>query len=189
MNIFWVNKKVKTMKNKALYNIFLVLFVGVFAAACSNIDVQELNKIKKDESWLILPFHNYSQAPMAGKRAEAHFDTLIRKHGVADIEHYPSDNTTSQLLDLNIGVEIEEALRWANSLNVRYLVMGTVTEWGYKTGLDGEPAVGITLNIYDVKKERMAWTGSASKTGWGFSSLSGTGQEVMKRLVERIDLH
>ena len=57
-------------------------------------------------------------------------------------------------------------------------------EWRYKSGLDGEPAVGVAMHVVDIRSGETLWSGSYSRSGWSRESLSGTGQKVISKLVD-----
>ena len=60
---------------------------------------------------------------------------------------------------------------------------GAVDEWRYKVGIDGEPAVGVALNVIDVGSGEILWSGAGGKTGWSRESLSGVAQRLMRQLL------
>ena len=56
-------------------------------------------------------------------------------------------------------------------------------EWQYKNGLDGEPAVGISLRVLDAKSGTVLWSKSGARAGWSRESLAGNAQTVIDKLV------
>ena len=44
----------------------------------------------------------------------------------------------------------QDALAQARQQGANYAVAAAVNEWRYKVGLDGEPAVGVSISIIDV---------------------------------------
>lgn len=67
--------------------------------------------------------------------------------------------------------------------NHTHLLRGSVTEYHYKTDLDGDPAVGVSMRLIQVATERTVWQGSSSATGYGYASLSSAGQQAVNKLV------
>ena len=65
---------------------------------------------------------------------------------------------------------------------------GSVEEWQYKNGLDGEPAVGISLQIVEPASGRVLWSNSGARAGWSRESLAGTAQKVLRKLVSDLRL-
>jgi hypothetical protein len=80
-------------------------------------------------------------------------------------------------------------LEAAKSLGATHLLIGTVHEYRYKTDLDGDPAVGITLRLVDAKEGNTLWQGSSAKVGVCFASLSSAAQYAVKRLVNQLPLY
>ena len=61
-------------------------------------------------------------------------------------------------------------------------------EWRYKVGVDGEPAVGMMLQITDLKSGQVVWSGSGGKTGYSRESLSGTAQKLLNQMLSSAGL-
>jgi hypothetical protein len=76
----------------------------------------------------------------------------------------------------------------AKLLEATHLLIGTVHEYRYKTDLDGDPAVGITLRLVDAKDGRTLWQGSSAKVCVVFASLSKTAQRAVRDLVADLPL-
>jgi hypothetical protein len=72
---------------------------------------------------------------------------------------------------------------WAKEQGARYAVTGTVDEWRYKVGVDGEPAVGVALQIVEIDGGKVVWSGVGGQSGWSRESLSGVAQELIKSLL------
>ena len=79
-------------------------------------------------------------------------------------------------------------MEWAKKQNIRYALVGTVTEWRYKVGLDGEPVAGMTLQLLDLQDGKVLWSGSAGKSGWSREAVSAVAQQVLGQLVSTIVL-
>lgn len=76
----------------------------------------------------------------------------------------------------------------ASTVGATHLLIGTVHEYRYKTDLDGDPAVGITIRIVDARDGRTVWQGSSSNIGYAFASVTSASQRAVRRLVRRIPL-
>lgn len=74
----------------------------------------------------------------------------------------------------------------AKEMQANYLLEGTVHEYHYKTDLNGDPAVGITLRLIDVSSGETVWQGSAAKVGYMFASLTSTAQRAIRGLVSKM---
>lgn len=82
----------------------------------------------------------------------------------------------------------QQALADAQESGADLIVTGTVDEWRYKSGLDGEPAVGITLEVRAADGDGIVWSGTAARTGWGREGLSVAGHKVLQGLVDAMPL-
>jgi len=167
--------------------IVLTMLVGLLGA-CTVHQVQESQPLDKDATWLILPVVNMAEVPMAGENIEAMLDSALRIRGVADLQRQAGLPHTGGGLMLDDRQRYEQALEQASQSNARYGVTGAVHEWRYKTGLDGEPAVGLTLQVVDLPSGQVLWTASGAKTGWGYSNVSGTAEKLVMQLLKGLTL-
>lgn len=157
--------------------ILIVLIAG--CAVSSNHGKQST---AADARWVQLPMINYASTPHAGQRAGSILTTLLGRYGLSDISRAPHDQS-SGLPDLDPQAGYQNALDWARAQDYRYGVTGTVAEWQYKTGLDGAPAIGLSLRVIDIETGAVIWSGSGSRAGWGYSTVSGAAQKVLDKLV------
>ncbi|MEN9426570.1 MAG: hypothetical protein RLZZ220_919, partial [Pseudomonadota bacterium] len=109
---------------------------------------------------------------------------LLRTLGVADVQRYPAQLASDNLFETGAPKDADKALEWARGQNARYAVTGTVDEWRYKVGVDGEPAVGVALWVVDVSTGRTVWSGVGAKSGWSRDALSAVAQRLLKSLLE-----
>lgn len=63
------------------------------------------------------------------------------------------------------------------------LYRATVDEWRYKVGVDGEPAVGITLQVIEVQSGNVIWSAAGSRTGWSRDAVSAVAQKLLRQLL------
>lgn len=77
----------------------------------------------------------------------------------------------------------------ARLVGATHLLLGTVHEYRYKTDLDGDPAVGISMRLVDATTGETLWQGSSAKVGVLFSSLTKVSQTAARELVRRIPIH
>lgn len=153
-------------------------------AACTTTSVQPAPRgIAPDASWAMLPIVNYTQTPQAGLRAEAILESIVRGRGLASLRRYPSDLNVEALFEPTERNAVDKAMRWARSERVRYGLTGSVDEWRYKVGVDGEPAVGITLQLVDIATGDVVWSATGAKTGWSREGLSGVAQKLLQALT------
>lgn len=76
----------------------------------------------------------------------------------------------------------------ARSMSASHLLIGTVHEYRYKTDLDGDPAVGITMRIVEASSGRTVWQGTSANVGYAFASVTSAGQKAVNRLVAEMPI-
>jgi hypothetical protein len=74
----------------------------------------------------------------------------------------------------------------ARTAGASHLLLGTVHEYRYKTDLDGDPAVGITLRLIDAATGQTLWQGSSGNVGYAFASVTSAAQKAVRTLVRDI---
>lgn len=108
--------------------------------------------------------------------------------GVADVDTYVSTkDAEAQILESD-DQRIAAATEYAKSHGYTYALAGTVLEWGYKSGIDGDPAVGISVRVVEVASGRTLWAAAGSRTGWGRESVSGDALGVTENLLDALQL-
>ena len=151
--------------------------------ACSTIARAPLPALEAGARWAVLPMSNDTETPLAGNRAAAIVEAVLRANGVERLERPPQSDTADALFDPATAVSLTQSLDWARAKGVRYALTGSVTEWRYKVGVDGEPAVGLTLQLIDVLQGTVVWSATGSRAGWSRQSLSGTAQQLIEDLA------
>lgn len=172
------SSRIRRLTNAGLAAGFLSLL-----AACSTVDQAPSPVLAKNASWAVLPFENHTETPMAGSRAESIATAILQTRGVNSVKRYTGDAQQEALFDSQSGKRREEALSWAREEGVHYALLGTVDEWRYKVGVDGEPAVGVTLEIVDVSEGKTIWSATGGKSGWSRESLAAVGQKLIRSLL------
>ena len=152
-------------------------------AGCTTVDIGAPPAIDRGAKWVLLPIMNHTETPQAGLRAEAIIDAVLRANGVRDLRRYPANLNNETLFEALDRKQMEAARAWAKSAGARYAVAGAVDEWRYKVGIDGEPAVGIALDVIDVNSGEVIWSGAGGKTGWSREALSGVAQRLIRQLL------
>ncbi len=167
----------------------LIPLLALVLSACSNIESSSNSKpLSASASWALLPMVNNTGEPQAGLRAEAITESLLRIHGIASLQHYPAELNSDSVFEPAQRKGTDEAITWARKNRSRYAVTGTVDEWHYKVGVDGDPAVGMTLQVLDLQNGQVLWTAVGAKTGWGRESLAIVAQELLQDLIGSIPL-
>jgi polysaccharide biosynthesis protein PelC len=160
----------------------MVMWGGLIG--CTTAQTQALPpELDRGQSWALLPILNLTETPQAGLRAESILESLIRAGGVRNLKRYPSNLNTESIFDPVERKAQEQAVIWAKGEKVRFALSGSVEEWRYKVGVDGEPAVGITLQIIDLSNDAVIWTAAGSKSGWSREALSAVAQKLIAQLI------
>ena len=132
----------------------------------------------------MLPFVNNTETPFAAERAESVTATLLNGRGVGNLAVYPQERSDDEIFVGRKGDRQKEALEWARRNKFRYGVTGVVNEWRYKVGMDGEPVVGITLQILELPEGKVVWSATGAKSGWSRDAVSAVAQQVIGKLLE-----
>ncbi len=145
--------------------------------------VHRAGEVKTASRWALLPVQNHSETPQAGERVEAILETLLRKGGVSQLDHYPAPKESDAQLFNSDRQRYEAALDWARGSKYDYAVTGSVEEWRYKSGLDGEPAIGISMRVVELSSGKVVWAATGTQTGSGTENASGTALKLLDRMV------
>jgi TolB-like protein len=168
--------------------LLLPLALVLSLAACAVMDQAPAPTLESNAKWALLPFLNHTETPQAGLRAETITENLLRSLGARNLQRYPATLNKETLLDATESKVVAEAMNWAKQQGVRYALTGNVDEWRYKVGIDGEPAVGITLQLLDVQSGAVVWSGVAAGTGWSRDGLSAVAQKLIKEMLVKAKL-
>lgn len=133
--------------------------------------------------WGIIPFSNHTQTPQAGQSAAAITSALLETRGVMSVTTYEVKASKDQLLLSIENIPMKDILRWARRRRLRYIISGSINEWQYKVGLDGEPVVNVALQLIDVRSGRTIWTAVGSRTGGSRSGLTVVAQKLIESML------
>ncbi|AXW61476.1 penicillin-binding protein activator LpoB [Ralstonia solanacearum] len=152
-------------------------------SACAVVDSGRPPAGKASDAWVVLPIANYTETPQAGLRAESIAMSLLKARGFTNLKQYPASLNSDSLFDPAEREATARALEWARGEKARYALTGAVSEWRYKVGVDGEPAVGITLQVIDVPSGNVIWSATGSRTGWSRDAVSAVAQKLLRELL------
>jgi len=180
------NEKVRSMfaVAKKLCSGALLSLASIILVACTTIDTAPTANFALGDRWVMLPFANATETPLAGQRAEAVAMGLVQSMGLSDIQAYPQNLQDENLFEAGQGRTQEQSLAWARTQQARYALTGTVQEWRYKVGVDGEPVVGVVLQVIDLSDGRIAWSAVGAKSGWSRESLAAVAQKLIKSMLQ-----
>ncbi len=171
------------------YILAIIALTTMMYSGCTHVESgAAVKEVNRSDHFVILPMQNLAETPRAGERVESMLESLMHGQGVRHLDEASTGNGDHLALLLDDGKRLETAKAWARQEGIRYGITGSVQEWRYKTGLDGEPAVGITLNLIDLSnKDALLWSATASRTGWGSENLTRTTAKVLKTLVAEME--
>jgi hypothetical protein len=170
----------------------VILFSTVAAvfAGCSSVAVQDGPRLDRDAAWALMPIANNSESPQAGEKLEAMLSTLLRIEGVDNLVRYAPEAESSAVLPvLDDAVRLEQAMTWARDQGLQYGVTGSVEEWHYKSGVEREPAVGISLQVLNIATGTVLWSATGARSGWGRATVSGTAQDLVADMLDTLRFH
>jgi TolB-like protein len=179
----------KSLTAHKLFKSLAVVLLAASAAGCTVMDrTRSTARIESGAKWVILPMANHTETPQAGLRAEVILESLLRQRGVQTLVRPPSAPTSDLMGDLPDRKVQQDAQRWAAEQGIRYALTGAVDEWRYKVGVDGEPAVGLVLQVIDLASGDVVWTATGAKSGWSREALSAVGQKLMRDMLGDLTL-
>jgi TolB-like protein len=176
------------MYPRPLLNLLLAWLTALLLSACSTTSVTGTQTLPAQARWALLPLVNNTETPQAGLSAEALLEHHLLARGLGQLQRYPAGLTRDSLFEPTERKLAEDALKWAREQGARYAVGGSVEEWRYKVGLDGEPVVALTLRVIEVESGRVVWSGSGARAGYARSGLSGTAHQLMAELLAGLRL-
>jgi TolB-like protein len=161
-----------------------MIAAALLLAACATTDVTTSSPpLERGAKWALLPMVNHTDVPQAGLRAEAITEALLRSLGVAELARYPVNLNPDAVFEPAERKVADAAQKWAKESGARYAVSGAVDEWRYKVGIDGEPAVGVALQITDLQSGAVVWSGVGAKSGWSREALAAVAQKLVRDLL------
>ncbi|MCS7196388.1 MAG: hypothetical protein RMH93_06435 [Aquificaceae bacterium] len=155
--------------------IFLLL---VLLTSCSSTIVNFQSGSKDGPTFVVLPFENNTETPLAGLRVASITEGVASSKGYnlkKDLLTYQQKEYTAE--------EIQMLMKELRNKDVAYAITGSVNEFRYKAGIDGEPAVSVTLKIYSLKEQKLLYVSTASKSGWYFQSVSTLAQQIINKIL------
>ncbi len=168
--------------------ILLVCLTALILSGCSTINYGGAGKAERGAVWAVIPFVNSTETPFAAERAEAIATAVLYANGIRKVLAPPQEPAADgETVSADRGIKRrQDGLEWAKKQGARYALTGTVTEWRYKVGLDGEPVAGMTIQLVDLSDSSVLWSGSSGRSGWSREAVSAVAQQVIEKLVSAI---
>ncbi|MFM2052374.1 MAG: hypothetical protein RL456_411 [Pseudomonadota bacterium] len=172
-----------------LLKFLMPILLALAAAGCTVMDRARTGaSLEAGARWVILPMANHTETPPPGPRAEVILESLLRQRGVQTLVRPPAAAGADMMGDLPDRKLQADSQRWAAEQGIRYALTGAVDEWRYKVGVDGEPAVGLVLQVIDLQSGDVVWTAAGAKSGWSREALSAVAQKLMRDLLADLSL-
>jgi hypothetical protein len=159
--------------------LLLVLLMGILS--CAKVVDKRGFKLERDKRYAVIPFENYTDTPLAGYRIALILEGVLRSKGfdvVDSVWSFKEEEPTEG--------ELRNALKKALQ-KADFVITGSVNEFRYKTGIDGEPAVSISVFILNGTTGKVVKGASLSATGWAHESLGTVAQKLLKDLIDASD--
>lgn len=166
--------------------LFLIALSGLLFIGCSSdlvvstpsglptlYDDVNGSEQKKEIPISVFRLQNYTDTPRAGMRAANIIEGVLKAKGYHVISHVHDKKYS-----------LQKAYQKANADGSKYFVYGGVSEWRYKTGIDGEPAVSLQISLYDTKNKKLVWSATGSDSDWGNGSIGTTAQSLIVDMMD-----
>jgi polysaccharide biosynthesis protein PelC len=168
-----------------------VLSLWVLAAGLSGCATLQLNAASSPHPdtqvpWCVVAPINNTSTPYAGGRVQQQLAALLGARGLPHVLVAPSADDSDPLPLGDDAKSEQNALAWAHRHAARYALLGSVDEWHYKIGLDGQPAVGFTLRLIDLQSGQTLWSGAVSASGGSREGLAVLSERTLAALIERL---
>ena len=165
--------------------IFSAAVSLLFLNSCTVVNYSHCVPVDLSAKIAVIPFTNNTETPLAGDRAMSVTAAVLESRGaccLAVYQHRPQGKV------LFPGMTVVESRRsmlaWARKVHARYALTGSVNEWTYKVGLDGEPVVGLSIQLLDVNTGRILWTGVGSSSRGSRIAVSTAAQKLVNYLLD-----
>ena len=179
-------RSLRTSVLPMLLGTLLISACSSFSPGSSSARSSMEGIITKVDSVAMMPVANFTEVPQAGLRVEALLESALRQIGLRQLKLYPSVLNPETLFEPGERKAQAESEKWARSQNIRYAISATVNEWRYKVGVDGEPAVGIVVQVKDLSTDQIVYSAAGGRTGGSREALAAVGLQLTSELVAGI---
>ena len=167
------------------------LWICVFlVAGCAGLQVQSAHTpaIPAHSRWVVLPFANNTETPLANERAAFTAAAILQADGQVLTGYLPHASRAQEILGGNWRARYTKALQAGRASGATYGLAGSVNEWGYRAGIDARPVIGLTMWVVALRTGKVIWSGVGSASGGNFFT-GGTGtlsQRLIRHLIGRV---
>lgn len=166
--------KTRTLAGLCLFGLMLLL------NSCTSVRYEgpRHSSLKRAETKiLIVPLDNATDNEAAAVALTEMTASSLQYEGVSyvKVDDRPALSNAGQ-----------DWLSYAKERKCNYVLRGTVHEYHYKTDLDGDPAVGLSLRLINADNGETRWQGTSTATGFSFASVSSAAQQAVNKLVSNM---
>ncbi|NPB08174.1 MAG: hypothetical protein GXN96_04505 [Aquificae bacterium] len=156
--------------------VFSFLLLLIVVLSCTKVVNRDKLVLTKGKVYSVVPFENYTDTPLAGFRVASILEGVLRSEGYRVIRVWDYTYTEPDRKELE---------RWRREAMKKadFVIFGTVNEFRYKAGVEGEPAVSLSVFLYDAKKGEVVGGASGSASGWSYESLGTLTQKLIRKLL------
>lgn len=167
---------------------FIALMALLSSCASMQVDHSKTVAVPNNDFMVVFPISNLTETPQADEKATAIATNLLRIKGFSHVSAYPMKTLKPALIP-GVKVPVKEAtlLAWARDQGARYALSGSVNEWNYKVGMDGEPVVGINLELINVDSGKHIWSSVGSESGGSRTAVSEVAIHLMQTMLGSIE--
>jgi hypothetical protein len=154
---------------------FLLFLTALLFLGCSQkeISIQQNSVFPKNVK--VIPFANLTQTPLAGYKVASITTGVAKSYGI---------NVSDTLLNYpEKDYSLKQIQNILNNFKDGYVITGFVNEYKYKAGIDANPAVSITLKVYDASQKKYVFTSTVSEVGSAYDSLGVITQNALKDIM------
>jgi len=151
----------------------------LFLNGCSQTQIASgtmMPSIDNSQKVALYALENYTDTPKAGMRAANIAEGVLLAKG------YQIDNRINNATRV---MTLDQKISDARRHNDRYLFVGGVSEWRYKTGIDGEPAISLQFKLIDTASHRVIWSATGANSSWGNASIGTVAQELITTMLKK----
>lgn len=176
----------KPLSKAKPWTIFILAALALSGCATTQLDTSRSPHPDRNAVWCVLAPINNTSTPYASGRVQRQLVALLGARGLPHVLLAPAPGDSGPLPIDNGAKDQRQALDWARRREARYALLGSVDEWHYKIGLDGQPAVGLTLRLLNLQTGKIIWSGAASASGASREGLAVLSERVLTKLIGRL---
>ena len=165
---------------------FSILAAIVSLTGCSTYRGSNGITVSKGSTFAIMPFVNQSNTPLAAENVGTIICSELSAKNISYVAYESADEPKDLKSILDDSYTTRKANEWLKTVSYNYVISGSVDEWNYKSGLDGEPVVSVTVRVKDVNGN-VVYEKTGSRSGFGRESLNGAGQKVVENILGDIN--